>query len=514
MLNGLNGIFLCHCGFNANNLSKFMDNTIFNSYLKKLDISGMKISNNEFQCLLERIIWTVENLTILKLNDCFNEIDISIITKLIYKLKILKSFEMNNVILKGTDEKHFMQILTFLPLLKSFKLPKFINSDLKAKLTWKIRSLKLKYTPEEKSENVSLSFKCFIQNIWNLNILNSPLESILNEHLNEIISLNSSFDLELSLQNDYQTIFKISIRKKELSKIILRRINNPYNILNMSNKLTITKLVLSDCNLSSEFINLFCNDIEFFDCLEILNLSYNCFKNSDFKNLLKNLQEKVNKVKVLKIYQQKFTKDIIKEIVSLMKNNKKLLILNSLNTNFLEIEMETDNFVNSEYFNLNALEFFENKFTKTLDTTKPKKIFHNKLKTKNEFLIFEELFENLKQPQVIEMKRINFRNSEKFVFETYKYSQELIPITFDTKINTGSIFFSFLHLIKRISGFILERIQNFGMNCMKNLIQNLEKLKKISWYSSKTQLNIKINLCKYKPILNILRDYLNKRRGK
>lgn len=96
------------------------------------------------------------------------------------------------------------------------------------------------------------------------------------------------------------------------------------------NHINLGELRLTHCKLNCDFLNDFSDNLENLQVLEYLDLSSNEFQNDSVLRLLRTLNIEKNEIKILKIYDQKMTFEILLQFMDLVMKNDKLLYINSL----------------------------------------------------------------------------------------------------------------------------------------------------------------------------------------
>lgn len=422
----LTSLLLCYtfC-LNSSNIS-----IIFDILRKKNDITEIGLSGFSFTQDSQRIFFEIltdytRKITVLKLNDCTiiitsannNYNSFFSFLKNNYNLKVL---ELENNSFEGCLLINFLSSISVLNKLKTLKLPNFglndensTQMDIQFQMKFSLFNLNfgknnLNYLINQQLLKILLKTSVYLKelDLSNCNIDNvnySCLNDIFPEKYENLLKLNVSgnFSLDITFykflletnflsrnfeNSSHQLIFTNNngIINSEIFFILLKisifhtinfsKMNFSLNnknikqIENFSNSY-LSKIIISNCKLQSIFLEIFSKYIDKLIALQYLDISNNYFNNSAILELIRKIIDSQIGLNQLYFYKQNMTKDVILDIVLLLMNRKELFILNSGKDirEFNLTEMMTNEFANSQQFNLHSVELIENFFKQEIN---------------------------------------------------------------------------------------------------------------------------------------------------
>lgn len=323
------------------------------------------------------------------MNYCGNKINASILIPFFKKFKNIINLELLELtVLENSDiESSISKILSSFESLKILKLPKILP-EIKYK---KPAQIDVKFTLCK----INFGDNLTLLNIANLLFTDSVKHVTANDNIISFLAadsencskfssprtrigdifyqLTSNINLQRQFLNGLERLEVISTKISE-GKIIIKLLQNakyniavekleikPSNLIIFQNNLS--NLTLTNCNLNSIFMEEFCKKIVYVSTLQSLDLTKNQFTNNDLRNLCNCLKTNKTDLKILKIFNQKFTLEVLLEVTIAILTLSQLLVFNSAKEFRIREKIKYEkNFLNTKKFNLCSINLIKNRF--------------------------------------------------------------------------------------------------------------------------------------------------------
>lgn len=382
-LESLQYFSLSYCGLNSNQLNILQCFISSNPQLKGLDFSGMKLTDDQLDSVLECIKDSLHQLEKLKLNDCSNTIRHNIITEVLRKFKDLQELELYDLKIIESFCMEFFQILISLVDLSILKLP-YIGIPMSCceKLP-SILKLPLKQLEMGNNDCMSTHFGDLFNESVNFLSIDDASTSAFGIGEGYAKQMKSIFNI--SIQVIFNDLYKLDVNNnvylEKLRDFLIRKkcspneylhislidnsndwslfINGKYSfkdscIFRKTYYINLKEIQCSNGELGTDFMDFFVDNLPNLSSLEAVDLTNNNFTNNDLEKLLNNLNQRENNIKILKIFNQNLTSEILINLSEKIDKNDQLIIFNSIE-NFNESSEFNDQFVNSKSFNISSV---------------------------------------------------------------------------------------------------------------------------------------------------------------